>query len=314
MPGSAADFGDEPTRRDAARLVELALAEDLAGREDITSAAIVPARVRGEAEFVARADGIVCGWPVVEAVCQAVSPALELLVLRGDGQRVRVGDALARLNGPARDILAAERTALNFLSRLSGVATLTQGFVQAIAGTEARIFDTRKTTPGWRRLEKCAVRCGGGHNHRIGLFDAILIKDNHLALAASLPHDPPTLPQLIREARAWIAVHALQLPAGRDTIVEVEVDSLELLAAALETSVDIILIDNFSIDDMRRAVEMRDEASARTRARRIELEASGGITLDNVRVVAETGVDRISVGALTHTARALDIALDWRHE
>jgi nicotinate-nucleotide pyrophosphorylase (carboxylating) len=218
-----------------------------------------------------------------------------LEVFRAEGDRIHRGDILARVHGPMRSLLAAERTALNFLQRQSGVATMTRRFVDAVAGTAAAILDTRKTTPGWRALEKYAVRCGGGQNHRIGLYDMVLIKDNHLAWHDNAGAGDPVA----------VAVRAARGHAAAGIQVEVEVDSLVQLDRALSCGPDIILLDNFSLADLAEAVRRRN-----VRAPGIALEASGGVNLGTVRAIAETGVDRISVGALTHSAPALDIALD----
>jgi nicotinate-nucleotide pyrophosphorylase (carboxylating) len=222
------------------------------------------------------------------------TPSTQRLV--EDGNTLHPGDRIARVDGLMRCILAAERTALNFLQHLSGIATLTGRFVDATKGFPCRIFDTRKTLPGWRLLQKYAVRCGGGHNHRMGLYDGVLIKDNHLAALGSGP-------EAIRQA-----VQAAREKNSPDIPVEVEVENLDLLEVALDCQPDIVLLDNMSLDQLREAVRRRNAKS-----RRIELEASGGITLYNIRAVAETGVDRISVGALTHSAPALDIALDYEN-
>jgi len=214
---------------------------------------------------------------------------------------------VARLEGPARSILAAERLLLNLLSRLSGIATLANRYVEAVAGTRAHIYDTRKTTPGWRRLEKYAVRMGGGRNHRTGLYDAILIKDNHLAFGSEstwgATHFSPT--EAIEQARQWIRRRVPQLVRPR-MILEIEVDSLAQLDEVLSAGPDIVLLDNMSPEQLREAVSRRDE-----RAAEVQLEASGGVTLESVRAIAETGIDRISVGALTHSPQALDFGLDW---
>jgi nicotinate-nucleotide pyrophosphorylase (carboxylating) len=219
--------------------------------------------------------------------------------LLADGDRLERGSVIARLDGPMRSLLAIERAALNFLQHLSGIATLTAQYVAAVAGTRARIYDTRKTTPGWRALEKYAVRCGGGFNHRFGLHDAVLIKDNHLAWlrmdASSGTRDP--ISAAVAAARAFA-------PSG--TIVEIEVDSLEELAQALASLPDVILLDNLAPDLVAEAVRRRDAV-----APRVELEASGGVNLASVQALAQTGVDRISVGALTHSAPALDLAMDF---
>jgi nicotinate-nucleotide pyrophosphorylase (carboxylating) len=275
------------------RLVELALAEDLGPAGDRTSESVIAASANGKAVFVARSGGVVAGLPAAELVAAAVSPDLHVDSRIADGARVEPKTVLATVAGPLRALLVAERPALNFLQRLSGIATLTRRYVDAVAGTRAQILDTRKTTPGWRLLEKYAVRTGGGHNLRLGLFDGILIKDNHLA---GLGGD---VKKVIRLARS--------LPANAGLPVEVEVDSLDQLAVALAEKPEIVLLDNMGPDLLRKAVAMRDSNSPTTL-----LEASGGVTLDTVRPIAETGVDRISVGALTHSAPALDIALDYQ--
>lgn len=278
-----------PDEAAAARtLVQLALAEDLGRFGDRTSRALIPAEQQAAARFVVRTAGVVAGLPVAAMVCEK----LRFAPLIDDGATVSGGTAIATVSGSLREILAAERTALNFLQRLSGVATLTRRFVDAVQGTAAKILDTRKTTPGWRLLEKYAVRMGGGTNHRLGLFDGILIKDNHLA---GLDGDVRRAVMLAREA-----------PGNETYPVEVEVDSLGQLDDALAARADIVLLDNMTTDMMREAVRRRDAASPDTR-----LEASGGVNLQTVRAIAETGVDRISVGAITHSATALDIALDY---
>jgi nicotinate-nucleotide pyrophosphorylase (carboxylating) len=224
-----------------------------------------------------------------------------------EGARVSAGETLATLEGPARSLLTSERILLNLIGHLSGIATLTRKYVDAVSHTRARIYDTRKTTPGWRRLEKYAVRLGGGHNHRTGLFDAILIKDNHLALgAAATGAAHLDAAQSVKRAREMAESMAAGQPAPQ-LIVEVEVDTLEQLAAVLVAGPDLVLLDNMALDVLRRAVALRDKT-----APEIELEASGGVDLSNVGAIAETGVERISVGALTHSAGALDVGLDWR--
>jgi nicotinate-nucleotide pyrophosphorylase (carboxylating) len=278
----------------ARRLIELALAEDLDQAGDRTSQATIPADVPGQAVFVARVAGVVAGLPVVALVLEAVDRTLRFEPLVADGAAVAPAARLATVAGPMRSILTAERTALNFLQRLSGVATLTRRYVDAAAaGGRAQVLDTRKTTPGWRLLEKYAVREGGGHNHRMGLFDGLLIKDNHVA---ALGGGPDAIRRAVEAARA----HAPGLP------VEVEVDTAEQFDAALACRPDIILLDNMPTDLMRHCVELRDETAAG-----VKLEASGGVTLQTIAAIAGTGVDRISVGALTHSAVALDIALDY---
>ena len=223
-----------------------------------------------------------------------------------DGDLVSAGAIIATLAGPARDLLTSERTLLNLLGRLSGIATLTRQYVDAVAGTKARIYDTRKTTPGWRRLEKYAVRCGGGYNHRTGLFDAILIKDNHLALAAEENLSPA---DAVRRARDFVGQMAPAHFPNVDTerlLIEAEIDALDKLADVLVAGPDIVLLDNMRPEQLHEAVTRRNEL-----APHIELEASGGVTLETVRAVAETGVERISAGSLTHSACSLDVAMDW---
>jgi len=275
------------------KLVELALDEDLGTRGDLTSQAIIPAELAGKAVFVSRAAGVVAGLPAVALVCLTLDGTLTLQALVADGMKVDRGCQLATLAGPMRSVLAAERTALNFLQRLSGVATLTSEFVSAVKGLPAKILDTRKTTPGWRFLEKYAVRCGGGFNHRMGLCDGILIKDNHLAATAQACD----IGEAVKHAKQFI---------GETMIVEVEVESVAQLRQVLPVRPEIDLLDNMTIGELRSAVQTRNEM-----APGVQLEASGGVTLTSVRAIAETGVDRISVGALTHSAPALDIALDY---
>lgn len=285
--------GFSPAEADACRrLVELALAEDLGPVGDRTSRALIPADRPGRAAFVARAAGVVAGLPAAALVCEAVDLRLVFTPVVADGSPLRPGTMVATVSGPLRALLAAERTALNFLQRLSGVASLTRKYVDAAAGHRAEVLDTRKTTPGWRLLEKYAVRMGGGRNHRIGLFDGVLIKDNHLAgLGGDIP----------------LAVATARNAPGNDSLaVEVEVDTAEQLEEALAAGADIVLLDNMPPDLLRAAVRRRDAVSPATL-----LEASGGITLSTIAAVAATGVDRISVGALTHSAPALDIGLDY---
>ncbi len=264
-------------------LIERALAEDL-GAGDLTSEAIVPEGVRARARIEQRAPGVVAGLDVAEAVFAAVDPALEFSA-RTDGESWSEPSTVAEIEGSARSILAGERVALNFLGRLSGIATQTARYVDAVEGTGAKILDTRKTTPGLRELEKRAVAAGGGVNHRAGLYDAILIKENHAALAGG-----------VGEA----TVRALEgAPDG--VPVEVECANFAEVEAALEAGAEHLLLDNMQPDELRAAVERAGG--------RAELEASGGTTLDNVRTVAETGVDSISVGAITHSAPTLDFSL-----
>jgi nicotinate-nucleotide pyrophosphorylase (carboxylating) len=280
----------------ALTLINLALAEDLSSEiGDLTSRLTIPEQARGSARFVARAAGVLAGLPVLQLLGERYHLVIEPGPSGRDGDRLEPGSEIARVQGSMRDLLAIERTALNFLQRLSGVATMTARFVAEVAGTKAVILDTRKTAPGWRALEKYAVRCGGGQNHRIGLYDAVLIKDNHLAWLVTGGDPIGTAVKLAREGA----------PEGTK-FIEVEVDNLEQFDRALEVGPDIILIDNLGPEKLAEAVRRRDE-----RAPGILLEASGGVSLATVKSIAKSGVDRISVGALTHSAPALDIGLDF---
>jgi nicotinate-nucleotide pyrophosphorylase (carboxylating) len=267
------------------RIVLAALAEDV-GQGDVTTDATVPADAIGTAELLVQERGVVCGLRAAETTFRALDPDLEFDVLVAEASTIEGPGAVALLSGSERAILTGERVALNFLGRLSGIATLTRRYVDAVAGTRAAILDTRKTTPGLRALEKHAVVCGGGRNHRFGLDDGVLVKDNHIRATGSIA-------QAVESLRA-----STPLP------IEVECDTLDQVAEALDSDADAILLDNMSLDDLRSAVVL---AGGRAR-----LEASGGITLDNVRAVAETGVDEISVGALTHSARSLDVSLELK--
>jgi nicotinate-nucleotide pyrophosphorylase (carboxylating) len=267
-------------------VVRRALAEDLGRAGDVTAQACIPEGARMRAVFAARRSGVLAGIDCARLAVLAMDPAANLVLKARDGEAFAAGAALAEVEADARAFLAAERTALNLIGRLCGIATLTRAYVDAVAGTRARIADTRKTTPGLRALEKHAVTCGGGLNHRFGLDDAILIKDNHIAVCGGVG-------EAIRRAKA---------SAGHLVKVEVEVDGLDQLDQALAEAPDVVMLDNFDLAMLREAV-------ART-AGRVVLEASGGVNLDTVRGIAETGVDVISVGALTHSAPSLDIGLD----
>lgn len=267
-----------------------ALTEDLGRAGDVTGQACIPEGARMRAAFTARKPGVAAGLACVRLSLLALDPEAEIIFELQDGDAFGAGAVLARAEADARAFLAAERTALNLLGRLCGVATLTRAYVDAVAGTQARIADTRKTTPGLRALEKHAVHCGGGSNHRFGLDDAILIKDNHVAVCGGVG-------EAIRRARAAVG-HLMK--------VEVEVDGLDQLDEALRERPDVIMLDNFTLPMLREAVA---RAGGSTHDRPV-LEASGGVTLGTVRSIAETGVDVISVGALTHSAPSLDIGLD----
>lgn len=288
--------------RDWEAILRLAVAEDLGAAGDLTSNALVPADAVGKANVIARRPGVVAGLPAVPITLAAFDPRLCWRPRTADGAAVAAGECAGSIEGPARGLLAAERTLLNVLGRLSGIATLTRRFVEAVAGTKARVYDTRKTTPGWRRLEKYAVRCGGGWNHRGGLDEAVLIKDNHLALVGQVANLSCGPAEAVHRARAYLAARG----AAAAVPVEVEVDSPEQLDAALTVLPDLILLDNMSPAQLRAAVVRRDAI-----APSVELEASGGVNLDTIRAIAECGVERISAGALTHSAAALDFGLDW---
>jgi len=272
------------------RAVALALAEDI-GSGDVTTLAAVPETAKARAVVRAREPLVVAGLALAEAAFHELSSVVQFTRAVEDGHRVAEGQPLLQVAGAARALLSAERVALNFLQRLCGIATLTAQFVDAIKGTRAQILDTRKTTPGWRRLEKYAVACGGGRNHRLGLFDMVLIKDNHLAALRS--ESPNAIAAAVQRART-------KYPKLK---VEVEADTLVQVDQAVAARADIILLDNMNVLQLRLAVQKcRDRALT---------EASGGVTLAGVRAIAETGVDFISVGALTHSARAVDIGLDF---
>lgn len=270
--------------------VKAALAEDL-GSGDATTLATVPEAARASALMRARESLVVAGLSFAEEAFRELAPKVRIERCVEDGQRVAAPMALMKVSGPARALLSAERVALNFVQRLSGVATLTAQFVEAVKGTGAEILDTRKTTPGWRRFEKYAVACGGGRNHRFGLHDLVLVKDNHLAALRDAAPNP--VAAAVTRARA----------AYPDLKVEVEADTLEQVEQAVAAGADIVLLDNMNVIQLRIAVQ-KCRGKART-------EASGGVNLGAVRGIAETGVDYISVGALTHSARAVDIALDF---
>jgi nicotinate-nucleotide pyrophosphorylase (carboxylating) len=268
--------------------VRAALKEDLGQAGDITTDAIVPADAKGKAAIVARQNGVVAGLDLAEAAFRALDPKVSFTRIVEDGGKVAAGGVIAEISGKVRALLTGERTALNFLNRLSGIATMTAGFVKAVQGTHARIACTRKTTPGLRAFEKYAVRAGGGVNHRFGLYDAVLVKDNHIAAAGGLAE---ALKRLGAERRHMVKV-------------EVEVDSLDQLEEALKYPIDAVLLDNMDVATLEKAVKRVGG--------RVLTEASGGVSLDNVREIALTGVDLISVGALTHSPRTLDSSLEWK--
>jgi nicotinate-nucleotide pyrophosphorylase (carboxylating) len=277
------------------RLIELALQEDLGANGDLTSQAVIPADLPGRAALVVRTVGVAAGLPAARQTFSIIDPQLLFQEMIPDGAAVSADAALAVVSGSMCSILAGERTALNFLQRLSGVATATALYVKAAANPRCKVLDTRKTTPGWRLLEKYAVRCGGGHNHRMGLGDGILIKDNHLAAAGGGTN---AVAEAVRLARQKY---------GAAFPLEIEVDDLTQFDAALTARPDIILLDNMNLELLREAVRRHNAA-----APGVQLEASGGVTLNTIHGIAATGVDRVSVGALTHSAPALDIGLDCK--
>jgi nicotinate-nucleotide pyrophosphorylase (carboxylating) len=275
------------TKKETTALVSAALQEDDA-KHDITTAATVVSDRRARCRLVARQTGVISGLALAYEAFEQLDKAVTMRTEHEDGTRINPHTPVMFLSGHARGLLSAERVALNFVQRLSGIATLTARYVEAIAGTGAHILDTRKTTPGWRRLEKYAVRCGGGLNHRMDLSSAVLIKDNHLAAV---------------DGDIALAVKRARAVAPEGAKIEVECDRLDQVSLALEAEIDVIMLDNMGLTDLRQAVKLVDG--------RAVTEASGGVNLDTVRLIAETGVDWISVGALTHAAPALDLALDF---
>jgi len=276
-------------KQELVSLITHAGAEDLEQAGDITSAAIFPVEQKNRAVIVARQQGIVCGVDIGVMVLQQFNADATMQVSIRDGRAVVQGETVADLQGSTIDLLRCERTILNFIGRLSGIATTTSHFVQAVKHTRARILDTRKTTPGWRHLEKYAVRCGGGENHRMGLYDMFLIKDNHIAAAGSIT-------EAVRGCRAYMQTQKLQ------AAIEVEAKSIAEVEEALALQVDRIMLDNMALTMMKSCVELVND--------RIALEASGGVSLETVRAIAETGVDYISIGALTHSSRVLDLSME----
>ena len=278
-------------------LIDAALEED-AARRDATTLALVPPDRMAEARLVARQEGVICGLPLARRLVERFDARIEFADCARDGDRLAAGAVAARLSGPAASILPVERTLLNFVRHLSGVATLTAAFVEKVKGTDAGIYDTRKTTPGWRALEKYAVRCGGGRNHRMDLSDMVLVKDNHLELMGRRPGDPDAVREAVRKARErWPRIP-----------VQVEVESMAQLEAALSAAPDFVLLDNMSPERTAEAVAFVRKRTAG--GPRPQIESSGGISLADVRAYAEAGVDRISLGALTHSAPAMDLSLE----
>lgn len=279
----------------ATTLTRMSLTEDLQDVGDVTCLSTISAKLEATVQIVSRESGVVSGLPLIPIVFRELGSDVKAIVPVQDGDRIHRGSLLARLTGPVRDLLTGERTILNFMTHLSGIASKTALFVDAVSGTKACILDTRKTLPGYRALQKYAVRCGGGTNHRMGLYDGVLIKDNHLAARGD-----SACASAVADARRFM------IASGRNTSIEIEVDTLEQLLDALKEKPEIVLLDNMSPDQLREAVELRDQYGPTTL-----LEASGGITLQTVRSVAESGVERISIGGLTHSSPALDIGFDW---
>ena len=277
----------------ARRLIEIALSEDLSSVGDLTCQALIRSDQTATVQVASRKAGVLAGAPIGRMVFSVLDPAVRWDARKHDGETVLPGTIIATVSGPLASLLIGERTMLNFMTHLSGIASLTRTFVDAVKGTRARILDTRKTFPGWRLLQKYAVRCGGGTNHRMGLYDGVLIKDNHLAAWTA----SASIAEAVRTARS-------KSPSG--VSIEVEVDTIAQLKDALAGSPDIVLLDNMNPETLQEAVALRDRM-----APSVLLEASGGVTLSTVSAIARTGVERISVGALTHSAPALDLGFDW---
>jgi nicotinate-nucleotide pyrophosphorylase (carboxylating) len=303
MPDYRTVIADRQLEDDLRQLVRLSIFEELRREIDWTTVCLIDADARGECCVTPREEGICAGLVTLPWIVDEFDCELDTDTFCNDGDRLEPGKPIARLAGNARDLLTSERTILNILCRLCGVATLTERYVREIASTGVRLYDTRKTTPGWRMLEKYAVHCGGGRNHRTGLFDGFLIKDNHLALGgeggrAMSPREAA------KKAIAWRSSTTDEMTAP--SIVEIEVDSLDQLREVLPVGPDIVLADNFSVDQLIEAVRIRDEIDPA-----VELEASGNVTIATIAAIAATGVDRISSGALTHQATWLDLGMDW---
>ena len=305
----APQLWDDALIDDLQELLRLAVREDLGRGQDWTTLALVPMDAMGKAAIVARKKGVAAGLPAGQFALWHYTPEATFTPLAKDGDIISPGQTLALLQGPARALLTAERTILNLIGHMSGIATQTRRFVDLVQGTKAQIYDTRKTMPGYRRLDKYAVRMGGGFNHRAGLYDAFLIKDNHLAFGGVEGGFTPL--HAVQQARALAKRLATEttVPSehSRPQIVEVEVDNLGQLQEVLPACPDIVLLDNMKGDQLKEAVRMRDEVQPS-----VVLEASGGVNLDTARGIAECGVDRISVGGLTHSVEWWDVGLDWK--
>ena len=308
MPEFKKATWDTDTISDCRTILQMALKEDLAIAGDITTLSCGIHGGASGAEIVSREQGVLCGQLACQLLFDEFAKESKVTWLANDGDEITPQQTLAKIEGNSGEILRLERTALNVVGRLCGISSLTRRYVDKVSGTKARVYDTRKTTPGWRRLEKYAVACGGGANHRMGLHDAVLVKDNHLWLLNHVQGLQTDLPDLVPRIRRWINDNFDDLPGGKTTIVEIEVDTLDQFAELLPTGPDIILLDNMSVDSLNDAVSMRNQSGLP-----VQLEASGGITIDTIAAIAATGVDRISVGALTHSAVNFDIGLDWKN-
>ena len=294
---------DEQLGDDVRQLIRLAIREDLDRYCDWTTVSLVPESARARANIVSRENGVISGLRAIQESIDEFHADIQIAVHLKDGDTVSPHDTIATISGSARDILTTERIILNIVGRCSGIASLTRRFVERVSHTAARIYDTRKTTPGWRRLEKWAVGNGGGRNHRTGLFAAVMIKDNHLAHSEVEGIQPK---DAVLRAREYLEAAAREVAIARNMIVEVEVDTIEQCREVLDAKPDIVLLDNMSCEQLVKCVALREKE-----APSVQLEASGGVNLATVGAIAETGVDRISVGALTHSADNFDVGLDW---
>ncbi|RCS42086.1 carboxylating nicotinate-nucleotide diphosphorylase [Bremerella cremea] len=296
---------DDLLQDDCRRLIALAVREDLGREHDWSTLSIVPESATGEVRIVARQEGVLAGGKVVDLIIQDLELDVTATHHFADGAVIVPGDVLITLQGSVRDLLTTERIVLNFLGRLVGIATLTRTYLQEVQGTAAKVYDTRKTTPGWRRLEKYAVQCGGGTNHRTGLYEAVMLKDNHLAWYTEATGKAAQLGDLVPIVRQFL-IDQLGEQEGQKRIIEIEVDRLEQLREVLPSQPDIVLLDNMDCETLSAAVALRNES-----APNVQLEASGGVNLNTIGAIAQTGVDRISVGALTHSAVNVDLGYDW---
>lgn len=294
---------DSLLEADLRSLVRLSIVEDLRDSLDWTTVCLIEPESRGSCQIIPREEGVCAGLATLSWIVDEFDADLDVALTLKDGQPLTPGKPIATLQGSVRDLLTSERTILNIVSRLCGIATLTASYVEAMRPSNARLYDTRKTTPGWRLLEKYAVHCGGAYNHRSGLYDGFLIKDNHLALAGN-KIAPIAAPAAVEKAIRWRGSQIERLTAPK--MVEIEVDNLEQLREVLPINPDIVLLDNFPIDQLREAVAIRNDMRSS-----VELEASGNVRIETLPAIAATGVDRISSGALTHQATSLDLGLDW---